>query len=115
MKYFTTKEDYYQFVKNWKLLVNSGVFKNKPHIFIIYNMLKDREPLYGFSKKTKCHVLFLMYAEIYREISLVGFADQRSSVLRLLDKCHLDITQFIQDLKTVNTDIIKKARSLATN
>jgi hypothetical protein len=115
MKYFNTKEDYYQFITNWKTLAFRGAFKNSPHMFIVYNILKDREPLYGFSRKTKCHVLFLMYAEIYREISLVGFVDQRSTVLRLLDKCDLDVAQFIQDLKTVNKDIIKKARSLATD
>lgn len=112
MKYFNTKEDYYQFIKNWKALSNSGSFKGKPHMFAIYNILKDREPLYGFSDNTKCHVLFLINNEISREMVLYGYNDKRSIILKLLEKVDLDNKIFMEELKTVNHVIVKKARDI---
>ena len=115
MKLFNSKEDYNQFIKNWKMLANASTFKNKPHMFVIYNILKDRDPLYGFSDNTKCHVLFLMNNEISREMALCGYNDKRSIILKLLQDVSLDNNTFMEELKAVNRTIVKKARDMHNN
>lgn len=108
MKYFIDEKDYYQFVKNWKALANSGAFKDKPYMFVVYNILKDRDPLYGFSEKTKQHSWFSIHWALMYSVRYMS--DENSFISKLFQNVNLDKEVFIQNLKTVNDDIIKRAR-----
>ncbi len=46
---FNTKQEYLDFIKNWKEFVKSGGAKNSPHTYMIYNILKGRDKLHGFN------------------------------------------------------------------
>lgn len=115
MKYFNTKEDYFKFIKNWKELANSGELKSRAHLFMIYNLLRDRDLYYGFSENTRHHSLFSINLAIDYEIRLCGYADKRSYLLRLFENVDIDSKTFLNDLKVENSNIIKKARDIESN
>jgi hypothetical protein len=115
MRYFNSDEDYYQYIKNWKALANSGELKSRPHLFMIHNILKDRDAFHGFSENTRQHSLFSINLSLDHELRLYGYTDKRSFILKLFEGTNLDSKRFIDNLRAVSSDIIKKARDIENN
>jgi hypothetical protein len=110
--YFNTEEDYYQFIKNWKQFVKSGKTKDRPYVFLIHNILKGREPFYGFSENTKCHCYYVIDLSLTYDRIRFDRQDDRSCLYHLLQNVNLDRATLINDLGQLCQQSLLKARAI---
>jgi len=97
MKLFNSKEEYVEFINKWKEFVNAGGATNRPEVYMIYNILKGRDSLYGFQNIKSC-TLHTIASRLSFERYVLAHNDNRSIIKKLVITTPIELVKYLNIL-----------------